>query len=103
MGVLVFMLIFLKSSADEMNLMRAESPGPSVDKLVPKVRTTAFILYAIYTGITAISIIAFIVAGMPVFDSFCIGFGAAGTGGQLRELFTSLSGPYNNINVPLRS
>lgn len=81
MGVLVFMLIFLKSSADEMNLMRAESPGPSVDKLVPKVRTTAFILYAIYTGITAISIIAFIAAGMPVFDSFCIGFGAAGTGG----------------------
>ena len=81
MGVLVFMLIFLKSSADEMNLMKAESPGPSVDKLVPKVRTTAFILYAIYAGITAISIIAFIIAGMPVFDSFCIGFGAAGTGG----------------------
>ena len=81
MGVLVFMLIFLKSSADEMNLMKAESPGPSVDKLVPKVRTTAFILYSIYAGITLASIIAFIIAGMPVFDSFCIGFGAAGTGG----------------------
>ena len=81
MGVLVFMMIFLKSSADEMNLMKAESPGPSVDKLVPKVRTTAFILYAIYSTLTAISIISFNLAGMPMFDSCCIGFGAAGTGG----------------------
>ncbi len=81
MGVLVFMMIFLKSSADEMNLMKAESPGPSVDKLVPKVRTTAFILYAIYFTITIISILAFYLGGMPLFDSFCIGFGAAGTGG----------------------
>lgn len=81
MGVLVFMLIFLKSSADEMNLMKAESPGPSVDKLVPRVRTTAFILYALYTGITVVSIVSFILAGMPIFDSVCIGFGAAGTGG----------------------
>ena len=81
MGVLVFMLIFLKSSADEMNLMKAESPGPSVDKLVPRVRTTAFILYAMYTGITVVSIISLYLAGMPFFDSVCISFGSAGTGG----------------------
>ena len=68
MGVLVFMLIFLKSTADEMNLMKAESPGPSVDKLVPRVRTTAFILYAMYTGITIASIISLYLAGMPFFD-----------------------------------
>ena len=81
MGVLVFMLIFLKSTADEMNLMKAESPGPSVDKLVPRVRTTAFILYAMYTGITIASIISLYLAGMPFFDSVCISFGSAGTGG----------------------
>ena len=81
MGVLVFILIFMKSTADEMNIMKAESPGPSVDKLVPKVKTTAFILYAIYTALTVLTIIALIIAGMPVFDSFCIGFGNAGTGG----------------------
>ena len=81
MGVLVFMLIFLKSTADEMNLMKAESPGPSVDKLVPRVRTTAFILYAMYTGITIVSIVSLYLAGMPFFDSVCISFGSAGTGG----------------------
>ena len=81
MGILVFMLAFASSSADEMNIMRAESPGPSVEKMVPKVKETAIILYGIYTVMTIILIIALIIAGMPVFDSVCHAFGTAGTGG----------------------
>ena len=81
MGILVFMLAFVTSSADEMNIMRAESPGPSVEKMVPKVRETAFILYAIYTVLTCALVMALIIAGMPVFDSLCLSFGTAGTGG----------------------
>ena len=81
MGILVFMLIFVQSSADEMNIMRAESPGPSVEKMVPKVRETALTLYAIYTTMTVILVIALIIAGMPSFDSVCLSFGTAGTGG----------------------
>ena len=81
MGILVFMLAFASSSADEMNIMRAESPGPSVEKMVPKVKETAIMLYAIYTVMTVILILALIIAGMPVFDSVCHAFGTAGTGG----------------------
>lgn len=81
MGILVFMLAFVSSSADEMNIMRAESPGPTVEKMVPKVRETAFTLYAIYTVMTIILIAALVIAGMPVFDSVCHAFGTAGTGG----------------------
>lgn len=81
MGILVFMMAFASSSADEMNIMRAESPGPSVEKMVPKVKETAIILYGIYTVMTIILIIALIIAGMPVFDSVCHAFGTAGTGG----------------------
>lgn len=81
MGILVFMLAFVPSSADEMNIMKAESPGPSVEKIVPKVKETAFTLYAIYTVMTLILIIALICARMPVFDSICLAFGTAGTGG----------------------
>ena len=79
--LLVFMMAFASSSADEMNIMRAESPGPSVEKMVPKVKETAIILYGIYTVMTIILIIALIIAGMPVFDSVCHAFGTAGTGG----------------------
>lgn len=81
MGILVFMIAFVPSSADEMNIMKAESPGPSVEKMVPRVRETAFILYAIYTCMTVAMIIALCIAGMPIFDSVCLSFGTAGTGG----------------------
>ena len=81
MGILMFMLIFIPSSADEMNIMRAESPGPSVEKMVPKVRETALILYSIYFVMTVVLITALFIAGMPLFDSICISFGTAGTGG----------------------
>ena len=65
----------------QMHLMRAESPGPVVGKLVPKIRDTAKILYMIYLGITVTEIVLLLIAGMPLFDTLCLSFGTAGTGG----------------------
>lgn len=82
MGVLVFLLAIIPlSGGSNINLMRAESPGPSVGKLVPKVKHTARILYAIYIGLTILEIILLIAGSMPLFDVFCTAFGTAGTGG----------------------
>lgn len=82
MGFLVFVLAILPmAGAGDIHIMRAESPGPSVGKLVPKVRSTAKILYGIYIVLTAIQIVLLICGGMPIFDSLCISFGTAGTGG----------------------
>ncbi len=82
MGVLVFVLMVMPMENDNsMHLVRAEVPGPTAGKLVPRMRTTSMILYGIYTVMTAILIIALMIAGMPVFDSFCVAFGTAGTGG----------------------
>ena len=75
--------------------MKAESPGPSVGKLVPKIKYTARILYVIYIVLTAIEIILLIAGKMPVFHAFCTGFGTAGTGGfgTKNDSFASFS-PY---------
>lgn len=85
MGVLVFLLAVVpgarKNGGTGIYLMRAESPGPSVDKLTPHLRQTAMILYGIYILLTALCIGCLLLGGMPVFDSFCIAFGTAGTGG----------------------
>lgn len=85
MGVLVFLLAVVpgarKNGGTGIYLMRAESPGPSVDKLTPHLRQTAMILYGIYILLTALCIVCLLLGGMPVFDSFCIAFGTAGTGG----------------------
>ena len=81
MGVLVFILIFAPSDADNMHIMKAESPGYSVDKLVPKVKQTAIILYAIYLGLTVLEMVLLLCGGMPLFDTICHSFGTAGTGG----------------------
>ena len=83
MGVLVFILMLLPTSSggSHMNLMRAESPGPEVTKFVPRVRTTARILYKIYLGLTIIELILLLVTRMDWFDALCITFGTAGTGG----------------------
>lgn len=83
MGVLVFILAFLpmKTGGSGMYIMRAESPGPSVSKLVPRVKTTAMILYTIYLSMTVFQIIAMLIAGTPVFDAITLSFGSAGTGG----------------------
>ncbi len=82
MGVLVFLLCLLPLTGGyHMSLMRAESPGPSVSKLAPKVQSTAKILYAIYFGLTITEIIFLLAGGMPLFDTICTAFGTAGTGG----------------------
>ena len=82
MGVLVFLLAIIPmTGGSHMNLMRAESPGPSVGKLVPKVKSTARILYAIYFGMTLVEIILLLLGNMPVFDAITTSFGTAGTGG----------------------
>lgn len=82
MGVLVFLLAILPSASGTfMNLMIAESPGPSVSKLVPKVRDTAKYLYWMYFGLTIIQIILLLLAQMPLFDALLLTMGTAGTGG----------------------
>ena len=82
MGVLVFLLALIPmTGGTHMNIMRAESPGPSVDKLLPKVRQTAFALYAIYFALTVLEFIFLICGKMPVFDAVLTSFGTAGTGG----------------------
>ena len=82
MGVLVFLLAIIPlSGGSNINLMRAESPGPSVGKLVPKVKTTARYLYLIYLGMTVIETLLLVFGKMPLFDAVCTSFGTAGTGG----------------------
>lgn len=83
MGVLVFVMavIPLASGSGNLQLVRAESPGPDVGKLVPKTAQSARILYAIYAGLTVIEFAMLAAGGMPVFDSICVTFGTAGTGG----------------------
>ena len=85
MGVIVFVLAIMpmrkRRMGSQMHMMRAESPGPVVGKLVPKIRDTAKILYLIYFGITVTEIILLLLAGMPLFDTLCLSFGTAGTGG----------------------
>ena len=82
MGVLVFLLILPPLAVGgRMNLMKAESPGPSVSRLVPKVQATAKILYILYVIMTLVEIVLLLAGGMPLFDSLTITFGTAGTGG----------------------
>ena len=84
MGVLVFLLCLLPLTGGggyHMNLMKAESPGPSVTKLVPQVQSTAKILYSIYLFLTVLEIIFLLLGGIPIFDALTTAFGTAGTGG----------------------
>ena len=82
MGVLVFIMAFLPlSGGRNMHIMKAESPGPSVSKLVPRVRTTALWLYGIYFVLSLIMFIVLLCGGMPAFEALCTTFGTAGTGG----------------------
>lgn len=82
MGVFVFLLAVLPLTGGyNMHLMKAESPGPSVGKLVPKVKETAKILYGIYIFMTIAEIILLLFAKMPLFDAVTTAFGTAGTGG----------------------
>lgn len=100
MGVFVFVLAILPmAGGSTMNLLKAESPGPSVGKLVPKIRDTALLLYKIYFAMTLVEIVLLIAGGMPVFDSLCHAFGTAGTGGF--GIWNSSIGGYSDylINV----
>ena len=85
MGVLVFLLALNpgddKGSGFTMHLLRAESPGPEVGKLVPKMRTTASILYLIYIGMTVLDVIFLLLGDMPLLEAVCTAFGTVGTGG----------------------
>ena len=83
MGVLVFLLAFTGDAGKgfTLHLLRAESPGPDVGKLVPKMRTTATILYMIYIGMTLLNVVFLLFGKMPLFDAVCTAFGTAGTGG----------------------
>ena len=96
MGVLVFLLSLLPlTGGSHVNLMKAESPGPQVDKLVPKVQSTAKILYGIYFALTVVEVCFLLAGGMNVFNSLLTAFGTAGTGGFgfKNDSFTSFS-PY---------
>ncbi len=85
MGVLVFVMTLSsltpKDSGKSMHLLRAESPGVIITKLVPRMRSSAAILYAIYFGLTVLEFILLAFGRMPVFDNICLTFGTAGTGG----------------------
>ena len=82
MGVLVFIMAFLPlSGGQNLHIMKAESPGPSVSKLVPKIKTTALLLYAIYLVLTAMEFVLLLFGGMSVFEALNTSFATAGTGG----------------------
>lgn len=82
MGVLVFIMAFLPlGGGQNMHIMRAESPGPEVSKLVPKVKHTALILYSIYLALTLIQFIIMLISGMNLFDAINTALATAGTGG----------------------
>ena len=82
MGVLVFIMAFLPlGGGQNMHIMRAESPGPEVSKLVPRVKHTALILYSIYLAMTIILFVVLLAAKMSLFDAINTAFATAGTGG----------------------
>lgn len=85
MGVMVFLLAVIpasgKGSGFTMHLLRAESPGPNVGKLVPRMRQTATILYMLYIALTVICFVFLLIGGMSPFEAICTAYGTAGTGG----------------------
>ena len=85
MGVLVFLLAIAPSDGKgqgfTMHLLRAESPGPDVGKLVPRMKKTAVILYTIYIAMTVLNVLFLLFGGMDFFEAVCTAFGTAGTGG----------------------
>ena len=104
MGVLVFLLAIVpggKGSGFTMHLLRAESPGPDVGKLVPQMRKTAAILYIIYIVLTVLDTVFLLLGGMPFFEALCHAFGTAGTGGfgVKNDSFTSYSPYLQNVTT----
>ncbi len=96
MGVLVFVLMILPMQNDNsMHLIRAEVPGPTAGKLVPRMKRTSTILYGIYAALTAVLVLLLLVNGLSLFDSLCLSFGTAGTGG-----FATSSAGIAGLNNP---
>lgn len=96
MGILVFVIAIMpKTENSSMHIMRAEVPGPTVDKLVSKLGASARILYGIYCGMSIIQVILLLAGGMPFFDSLVNTFATAGTGG-FGILNNSIEG-YNSL------
>ena len=96
MGVLVFLMAMTKNISERsIYIMRAEMPGPIVDKITPRTKDTAKIFYAIYLSLTFIEVTLLLCGGMPLFEALVHSFGTAGTGGfgALRDSITSYS-PY---------
>ena len=97
MGILVFVIAILpKAEGSDMHIMRAEVPGPTVGKLVSKIRASARILYGIYIGLTVFMAILLFAGGMPAFDSICNSLATAGTGGFsiLNDGIAGYNSPY---------
>lgn len=100
MGVLVFIMAVLPMSGEHsMHIMRAEVPGPTVGKLVPRVRQTAKILYLIYVVMTAIEVVLLLFGGMSLFDALIHSFGSAGTGGFSNK--AASVGAYNSAYIEM--
>ena len=101
MGVLVFIMAFIPlSGGQNLHIMRAESPGPSVSKLVPRIRTTAIILYTIYLVLTLVECVLLLFGDTTVFEALNISFSTAGTGGfGLRNDSMASFSPYTQIVV----
>lgn len=102
MGVLVLVLAIVPMSSragSTINLLRAESPGPVVDKLVPRMGESAQILYAIYIGLTGVQILLLLAGGLSIFESVTTAFGTAGTGGfaVLNDSLASYSPYVQNV------
>lgn len=82
MGVLVFVMAVIPlAGSKSLNIMKAEVPGPTMDKIVPKTRQTAKILYLIYVALTVAEVVLLVLGGMPLFDALIHTFSTAGTGG----------------------
>lgn len=100
MGVLVFIMAILPMSGEHsMHIMRAEVPGPTVGKLVPRVRQTAKILYLIYVAMTAVEVVLLLLGGMSLFDALIHSFGSAGTGGFSNKVASV--GAYNSAYIEM--
>ena len=97
MGVIMLMLAITQSvGAQTIHVMRAEMPGPTKGKLVPKLRQTALILYGIYVGLSVLMVVTLLLCGLPLYDSLINMFSTAGTGG-----FSNLNDSIAGYNSPL--
>ncbi len=100
MGVLVFIMAILPMSGEySMHIMRAEVPGPTVGKLVPRARKTASILYLIYIGLTVLETILLLCGGMSFYDALLHSFATAGTGGFSTK--AASIGAYNSVYIEM--